>query len=47
MNDAGLVVLPTRSYVIAIMTDGADPDQVIGAEQQVSQAVFQFESGLP
>jgi beta-lactamase class A len=47
MNDAGLVVLPTRSYVLAIMTDGTDPDQVIQAEQQLSQTVFQFESGLP
>jgi hypothetical protein len=29
------------------MTDGTDPDQVIQAEQQLSQTVFQFESGLP
>ncbi len=47
VNDAGLVVLPTRSYVIVIMTDGANPDQAITAEQQISQDAFQFESTLP
>jgi beta-lactamase class A len=47
MNDAGLVVLPTRSYVIAVMTDGADTDQAITAEQQLSQVAFDFEAGLP
>ena len=47
MNDAGLVVLPTRSYVIVVMTDGADPNQAITAEQQLSQAAFQYESNLP
>ena len=47
VNDAGLVVLPTRSYVIVILTDGANPDQAITAEQQISQDAFQFESTLP
>ncbi len=47
MNDAGLVVLPTRSYVLAVMTDGADPDQAITAEQQLSQVAFAYEAGLP
>jgi beta-lactamase class A len=47
MNDAGLVVLPTRSYVIVVMTAGADPDQAITAEQQLSQAAFQYEATLP
>ncbi|HEY8743522.1 MAG TPA: serine hydrolase [Chloroflexota bacterium] len=47
LNDAGLVVLPTRSYVIVVMTDSANPDQAITAEQQISQAAFQFESTLP
>lgn len=46
-NDAGLVVLPTRSYVVAILTDGADPDQAIAAEQQLSQAVYTYEAALP
>lgn len=47
MNDAGLVVLPTRSYVVAVLTDGADPDQAIKAEQQISQIVYDTEAGLP
>jgi beta-lactamase class A len=47
MNDAGLVVLPTRSYVVVVMTAGADPDQAITAEQQLSQAAFQYEATLP
>jgi beta-lactamase class A len=47
MNDAGVVVLPTRSYVIAVMTDGANPDQAITTEQQLSQAVFDYEASLP
>lgn len=47
MNDAGVVVLPTRSYVIVVMTDGANPDQAITAEQQLSQAVYRYEASMP
>lgn len=47
MNDAGLVVLPTRSYVVAVLTDGADPDQAIKAEQQISKLVYTAEVALP
>lgn len=47
MNDAGVVVLPTRSYVIAVMTNGANLDQAITAEQQLSKVVFDYEASLP
>jgi beta-lactamase class A len=47
INDAGLVITPTRSYAIAIMTTGTDVDQAIHAEQQVSLDVYNFELTLP
>ncbi len=47
VNDAGVVTTPTRTYVVAIMSTGTDPNQVIKAEQQVSLAVFNFEAALP
>ncbi|MCL4508436.1 MAG: class A beta-lactamase-related serine hydrolase [Chloroflexi bacterium] len=47
INDAGLIVLPTRSYVVAVLSSGTDPAQAIAAEQQLSRTVFAFESTLP
>lgn len=47
INDAGLVVLPTRSYVIAVLSTGTDPTQAIPTEQRLSQIVFRYEARLP
>jgi beta-lactamase class A len=47
INDAGVVAMPTRTYVLAIMSTGTDADQVIQAEQRLSLAVFNFEAALP
>jgi len=42
-NDAGIVFLPSRPYVIVIFSLDADWDEAIAASQEISRKVFDFE----
>jgi len=41
-NDAGVVFAPRGSYAIAVLTDGAPPDEAAAAIARVSRTVYDF-----
>lgn len=47
LNDAGIVYLVGRPYVIVMLGQNVDETQGLGLEQTMSKAVYDFQSSLP
>lgn len=47
LNDAGIVYLVGRPYIIVMLSRNVDETQGLGLEQSMSKAAYDFESSLP
>jgi len=47
LNDAGIVFLAGRPYIMVMLSENVDETQALVLEQELSKAVYDFESGLP